>query len=122
MQASSSSGATAEISGGLRHVSGENEDAKEYRRWKLWVSTLDKVAAEARGPYVFTLLIGKALGAVEHMDPSVYQCKDGEKADVAEILAATCHMGGEEGRADSASEIKAICRGKRISSQLPSGD
>jgi hypothetical protein len=53
------------------------------------VSTLDKVAAEARGPYVLTLLIGKALEAVEHMDPSVYQCKDGEKADVAEILAAT---------------------------------
>eukprot|EP00435_Cladocopium_sp_Y103_P060613 s808_g22.t1 len=84
MQTSSSSGATAELSGGLRHFSGESEDGKEYRRWKLWVGnkllTLDKVSAEARGPYVFTLLTGKALEAVEHLDPSSYQCKDGEKA------------------------------------------
>ena len=73
------SGSTAELSGGLRHFSGESEDSKEYKRWKLWISnkllTLDKLTAEARGPYVFTLLTGKALEAVEHLDPSSYHVR-----------------------------------------------
>eukprot|EP00435_Cladocopium_sp_Y103_P055765 s362_g18.t1 len=78
------SSSTAETSGGIRQFSGESEDGKEYRRWRLWISnkllTLDKLPAEAKGAYVFTLLTGKALEAVEHLEPSSYQCKDGEKA------------------------------------------
>ena len=67
----------------MRTFSGENEDGKEYRRWRLWVAnkllTLDKLAVEARGAYVFTLLSGKALEAVEHVPPGDYQKKDGEQ-------------------------------------------
>jgi len=64
--------------------SGENEDPLEYKRWKTWVSnklmTLDsKVPKEARGAYVYTLLAGKALDCIEHLDPSEYQKVDGEK-------------------------------------------
>ena len=69
--------------GGLKWFSGENEDAKEYRRWKAWVQakmlTLDKMPKEARGAYVFTLLSGKALECVEHLDPSKYQVEGGDK-------------------------------------------
>jgi hypothetical protein len=73
----------------VRQFSGEAECGKEYKRWKLWMSnkllTLDKLAVEARGPYLFTLLTGKALEAVEHVPPEEYQVKDGEKK-LLEIL------------------------------------
>ena len=73
MSSQSTSGSTAELSGGLRYFSGESEDGKEHERWKLWVGnkllTLDKFPAEAKGAFVFTLLTGKALESVEHLDP-----------------------------------------------------
>ena len=69
--------------GGLRFFSGETEDNKEYKRWKNWVLakmlTLDKMPKEAKGAYVFTLLSGKALECVEHLEPSAYQKEGGEK-------------------------------------------
>ena len=78
-----SSSAASELSGGLRIFSGENEDYKEYRRWKLWLSnkllTLDKLPKEAYGSYMFTCLSGKALEAVEHLDVSEYQKEGGDK-------------------------------------------
>ena len=69
--------------GNTKMFSGENEDGKEYRRWKTWVInkllTLDgKVSAKARGAYVYTLLQGKALECVEHLDPSEYHVEAGE--------------------------------------------
>ena len=69
--------------GGLRQFSGEDEDSREYKRWKVWVTnkllTLgDKCPAEARGAYVYTLLSGKALECVEHCDPALYRKKNGE--------------------------------------------
>ena len=71
-------------SSGLRYFSGDQEDAKEYRRWKVWVQnkrlTLeDKVQPKARGAYLYTLLSGKALECVEHLDPALYQKEGGEK-------------------------------------------
>ena len=70
--------------GNNRVFTGDDEDAKEYRRWKIWTAnkllTLsDKVPATARGAYVYTLLGGKALEAVEHLEPSSYQKEGGEK-------------------------------------------
>eukprot|EP00435_Cladocopium_sp_Y103_P021891 s1135_g5.t1 len=77
-----SSSAASELSGGLRIFSGENEDHREYRRWKLWLSnkllTLDELPKEAYGSYIFTCLSGKALEAVEHLDVSEYQKAGGE--------------------------------------------
>ena len=79
-----SAAASSSDSTGLRSFSGDSEDAKEYKRWKVWVSNklltvADKVPEHARGAYVYTLLSGKALECVEHLDPSSYQKKDGEK-------------------------------------------
>ena len=80
---SAAAGAGGASDGAVRSFSGENEDGREYKRWKVWVTnkllTLDtKVPAKARGAYVYTLLSGKALECVEHLDPSDYQVENGE--------------------------------------------
>ena len=79
MSSSSNTGDTSSVRG----FSGENEDGREYRRWKTWVKnkflTLDKLPETARGAYIYTLLSGKALEAVEHVDPAEYQKKDGDQ-------------------------------------------
>ena len=76
----SNDGATG---GPVRYFAGEDEDPKEYRRWKTWVQnkllTMDKLPKEAKGAYIYTLLAGKALECVEHLDASAYQCAEGEK-------------------------------------------
>ena len=57
----------------VRVFSGETEDGREYKRWKVWVKnklmTMDKLPETARGAFIYTLLSGKALEAVEHLDP-----------------------------------------------------
>ena len=78
-----STSTSSEGQGGLlRFFSGDSEDTKEYRRWKVWVQnkllTLDKLPATAKGAYIYTLLSGKALECVEHLDPARYQVENGE--------------------------------------------
>jgi len=67
----------------LRYFSGEDADHREYRRWKMWVQnkmlTNEKLAKEARGPFVWTLLQGRALEVVEHLSPAEYQKDGGDK-------------------------------------------
>ena len=60
--------------GGQRIFSGNDEDPKEFRRWKAWVGskllTLSTNMPEsAKGAFIYTLLSGKALEAVEHLEP-----------------------------------------------------
>ena len=55
--------------------SGNDEDPKEYKRWKAWVSskllTLSwKMPVEAKGAFIYTCLSGKALEAIEHLEPA----------------------------------------------------
>ena len=77
-------GQGSDASGPLKYFSGEAEDSKEYRRWKTWVQnkllTLDKLPKASHGAFVYTLLTGKALEAVEHLEPEQYQVTDGDKA------------------------------------------
>ena len=67
----------------LRYFSGEEADHREYKRWKLWVQNkmrvTEKLAEEARGSFVWTLLQGKALEVVEHLALAEYQKKDGDR-------------------------------------------
>jgi len=70
--------------GGQRIFSGNDEDPKEFRRWKAWVSskllTLStKMPESAKGAFIYTLLSGKALEAVEHLEPEKYQKEGGDK-------------------------------------------
>ena len=81
---STMAGAIGSADGSSRVFSGDNEDGKEYKRWKVCVTnkllTLDsKVSTKARGAYVYTLLSGKALECVEHLEPSEYQVENGEQ-------------------------------------------
>lgn len=66
----------------MRYFSGDNEDAQEYKRWKTWtknkIMTMDKLPKKAAGAFVYTLLTGKALECVEHLDPSKYQVENGD--------------------------------------------
>ena len=69
---------------------GDSEDALEYKRGKTWVLnkllTLDsKVPEKARGACVYTLLGGRALDCIEHLEPSEYQVAGGEKV-ILDIL------------------------------------
>eukprot|EP00435_Cladocopium_sp_Y103_P032199 s207_g8.t1 len=79
----SMSGQSSEQSGSVRYFSGDSEDSKEYKRWKTWccnkLLTLHKLPKSARGSYVYTLLSGKALEAIEHLEPSTYQCDGGDE-------------------------------------------
>ena len=72
-----------ETGGSNRYFSGDTEDAQEYRRWKNWVKnkilTMDKLPTGAAGPYVYTLLTGKALECVEHLSPEEYQKEGGDQ-------------------------------------------
>ena len=75
-------GPGSESSGSVRYFSGDAEDGKEYKRWKTWVQnkllTLDKLPESSRGAYIYTLLSGKALEAVEHLDADAYQKTGGD--------------------------------------------
>eukprot|EP00435_Cladocopium_sp_Y103_P011977 s1627_g3.t1 len=77
-------GQSTEQTGSVRYFSGDNEDSKEYKRWKVWCQnkllTLDKLPAASRGAYIYTLLSGKALEAVEHLEPETYQKEGGDTA------------------------------------------
>lgn len=59
-----------------------SEDGKGYKRWKLWccnkLLALDKLPEASRGPYIYTLLSGKGLEVVEHLEPSAYQKSGGD--------------------------------------------
>lgn len=70
--------------GGSKTFTGESEDGKEYKRWKQSVTnklmTLqEKLPAKAHGAYVYTLLGGKALETVEHLEDSEFHREGGEK-------------------------------------------
>ena len=45
----------------------------------------EKIPKDARGAYVYTMLTGKALEAVEHLEPTEYRCPDGE-AKIFQLL------------------------------------
>eukprot|EP00435_Cladocopium_sp_Y103_P028482 s443_g7.t1 len=116
---SQSPGMSNESGGGYRIFSGESEDHRDYRRWKLWISnklrTLDKLGKENYGSYIFTCLSGKALEAVEHLELSQYQCEGGDKVlldildrrfpekeksdELAEVLAEVFSLRAKEGEA-----------------------
>ena len=114
---SQSLNSSANDSGGFKVFTGESEDYKEYKRWKLWISnkirTLDKLESKNYGSYVFTCLGGKALEAIEHLEPAEYQKEGGdlvilrlldkrvpekEKTDeMAEILGEIFSLRAKEG-------------------------
>ena len=69
---------------GLRRFDGEGEDpGKSLKKWRTWAQakmlTLKDVKAEQRGPWLFTLLDGKAWDAREHVTLEELATDKGEK-------------------------------------------
>ena len=69
----------------LRRFNGEDEDpGKALKRWKLWAKaklmTLKDFKKEQRGPWLFTLLEGKAWDACEHLSLDELAKESGEEA------------------------------------------
>lgn len=69
----------------LRRFNGEDEDpGKSLKRWKLWAKakllTFKDFRAEQRGPWLFTLLEGKAWDACEHLSLEDLSKEGGEEA------------------------------------------
>ena len=69
---------------GLRRFDGEGEDrGKSLKKWRTWAQTkmltLKDVKAEQRGPWLFTLLDGKAWDACEHVTLEELATDKGEK-------------------------------------------
>ena len=66
-----------------KRFSGESLDPREYRRWRLWVeakmASQKDLAANNRGPYVFCLLDGVAMEAVEHLSLDRLREENGDK-------------------------------------------
>ena len=111
---------------------------RSIRDGKPWVAnkllTLsDKVPKEAHGAYVYTLLSGKALECVEHLDPAEYQKEDGQAVlfklldqrfpqkdntdEMAEVLSAVFSLKATEGESlktwvSRASELFDRCQRK----------
>ena len=58
-------------SGRYKRFSGASLDGKELRKWRLWceakMASQKDMELKQRGPWVFTLLDGLALEAVEHL-------------------------------------------------------
>lgn len=70
----------SELGASLRYFSGEDCNYREYRRWKQWcknkMRVTEKLSAEARGSFVWTLLQGRALEVVEHLKEEEYGGED----------------------------------------------
>ena len=70
-------------SGQYKRFSGASLDGKELRKWRLWceakMASQKDMELKQRGPWVFTLLDGLALEAVEHLTIEQLTKEDGDK-------------------------------------------
>ena len=77
--------------GAVKRFSGDGILKKEYRRWKKWAKSsmathpACRTDEAAKGPWIYTLLDGSALEAVDHLDFEDYGCRGGD-AVLWEIL------------------------------------
>ena len=76
----------------LKRFSGEDDDAgKQLRKWKMWcnakMATMKDLQAKQRGPWVYTLLDGKALEACEHLKLEDLMKENGDE-DLWKLLSS----------------------------------
>ena len=70
---------TDQAAGAFRYFSRDSEDGREYKGWKTWAQnkllTMDKLPETPKGAFIYALLSGKALEAVEHLKAEEYRRK-----------------------------------------------
>jgi hypothetical protein len=68
--------------GNVKRFAGEDEDGKAYERWKTWAKNKMSIAkdlkSEQKGPWIHTLLDGKALESIEHLPFEAYFKEEGD--------------------------------------------
>ena len=64
--------ATTNAEGGFKRFSGAGANGRDLKRWKTWclskMITMTSLTTDSRGPFVYSMLDGDALTAVEHLD------------------------------------------------------
>ena len=79
---SSDMAAETKDGGNNKRFSGNDLDGKAYRQWKLWARakmlSLKDIAKSQKGPFVYCLLDGVALEAVEHLQLDDLTKEDGD--------------------------------------------
>ena len=68
--------------GGFKRFSGAGANGRDLKRWKTWclskMITMPTLTKEARGPFVYSMLDGDALTAVEHHEFPEFATEGGE--------------------------------------------
>ena len=77
---------------GIKRFDGSDEDSgRQLRRWKAWtqakMATMKDLSSKQAGPWLFTLLDGKALDAVEHLTLEDMS-KEGGAQQIFDLLSA----------------------------------
>ena len=74
--------ATSNADGGYKRFSGAGANGRDLKRWKTWclskMITMTTLPKEARGPFVYSMLDGDALTAVEHWEFAEFAVDGGE--------------------------------------------
>ena len=71
--------------GSFKRFSGAGANGRDLKRWKTWclskMITTSTLTKEARGPFVYSMLDGDALTAVEHLDFREFAVEGGENVN-----------------------------------------
>ena len=74
--------ATSNAEGGFKSFSGVGANGRDLKRWKTWclskMITMTTLTKEARRPFVYSMLGGDALTAVEHLEFAEFSVDGGE--------------------------------------------
>ena len=83
--------ATSNADGGYKRFSGAGGNGRDLNRWKTWclskMITMTTLTKEARGPFVYSMLNGDALTAVDHLEFAEFVI-DGVENQIFNILEA----------------------------------
>ena len=73
---------TTIVDGGYKRFSGAGANRRDLKRWKTWcllkMISMTTLTKEARGPFVYSMLDGDALTAVEHLEFAEFAIDGGE--------------------------------------------
>ena len=73
---------TSNADGGYKRFSGAGANGRDLKQWKTWclskMITITTLTKEARGPFVYSMLDGASLTAVEHLEFPEFALEGGE--------------------------------------------
>ena len=99
---------------GLKRFSGEDDDAgKQLRKFRQWalakMATMKDFTVKQQGPWVYTLLDGKALEAVEHLDLAEMMAEDGAQKIWKLLVDRFPEKESEDQMGEALGEVFGLC-------------